>query len=128
MFKYFLLWLPMPLIASINATIREIYFVINFSEKAAYQMSTVTILILLAIYVLLALNKWEPETLYQSVLVGLLWCFLTVAFEFGLGLLTGRAFNEMLQVYVISSGELWTLVPLFVLVSPSVFYLIFVKR
>jgi len=125
MFKYFLLWLPMPLIAIINATVREIFFTMRFDEKTAHQYSTITILILLAIYIYFVFNKWSPESFLQSVGIGIMWCILTVAFEFGLGLANNQTTTEIMQAYDLTGGNLWALVPLFLLISPTMFYLIF---
>jgi hypothetical protein len=40
----------MPLLAILNATVREKYFKNNLSELAAHQLSTVTLIILIGIY------------------------------------------------------------------------------
>jgi hypothetical protein len=58
----------------------------------------------------------------QSWGVGTLWLVLTLAFEAGLGIASGLSVPEILAQYNVLGGNLWFLVPLFVLVAPRLFY------
>jgi len=112
----------MPVIAVLNALIRQFLFVKNYGEKAAHQISTITLIIFLGIYLYFVLNRWRLESISQAMWTGILWCFLTIIFEIGLGLASGKTFSEMLKAYDLFSGELWVFVPLFILIVPVLFY------
>jgi hypothetical protein len=122
MFKYFLLWLPMPFIAILNAIIRELLFVKNLGESTAHQISTATLLLFLGFYIFIVLNKWRLVSTNQAVLTGVLWSFLTILFEFSIGFASNKNFSELIQAYDLLSGNLWALVPLFMLVSPVIYF------
>jgi hypothetical protein len=122
MLKFILLWLPMPVIAIINAVLRETLFAKSFSQKAAHQLSTVTILIFLGIYIYIILNRWRLENFSQAVWTGVIWCMLTIIFEFTLGFAAKKSLSEIIKAYDILNGELWVLVPIFLLSAPALFY------
>lgn len=84
--KYFLLWLPMILIAVLNGTARDLGYKKYLGELLARQLSTIVLIIVFGIYIGLVLQKYPPANLGQSVKIGILWLVLTLLFEFGLGL------------------------------------------
>lgn len=127
MLKYLIIWLGMPFIAILNATIREILFVKSLNEKAAHRLSVLTIIILLSVYLCFILNKYRFENLSQAMWTGIMWVVLTVGFEFSLGALRKRPLSELLSAYNIFSGDLWLLVPSFILIAPILFYKYFQK-
>jgi hypothetical protein len=50
--------------------------------------------------------------------VGVVWLALTLAFEFGMGLVAGRSWAEMLVDYDLTRGRLWPLVLVATLLGP----------
>ena len=112
----------MPVIAIINAAIRELLFVKNFSEQTVHKLSTLTIIIFLGIYIYFILEKWRLVSLSQAVITGLLWMFLTVIFEFSIGFAGKKEFSEMIKAYDITTGNLWILVPLFMFAAPVIYF------
>jgi hypothetical protein len=112
----------MPVIAILNAIVRELLFVKNYGEKAAHQLSTITLIILLGIYVMIILGKYRIVSFSQAVWTGVLWCLLTLTFEFSLGFFSGATLDEMLRAYDLFSGQLWVLVPFFILIAPVLHY------
>jgi|SRR5690606_9059121 len=121
--KYFLLWLPMILIAVLNGTARDLGYKKYLGELLARQLSTIVLIIVFGIYIGLVLQKYPPANLGQSVKIGILWLVLTLLFEFGLGLAGGKSWAELLSDYNILQGKLWVLVPLWVAVAPYLFYI-----
>ena len=121
--KYFLLWLPMILIAVLNGTARDLGYKKYLGELLARQLSTIVLIIVFGIYIGLVLQKYPPANLGQSVKIGILWLVLTLAFEFGLGLAGGKSWAELLSDYNILQGKLWVLVLLWVAVAPYLFYI-----
>jgi len=121
--RYILAWLPMIVLAILNGALREFSYARIMSDQLAHQISTITLIVLFAIYVRLLSLKWPLQSLGQAVLVGVLWLLLTVAFEFGMGrVVSNLSWQQMLQAYNIFAGNLWLLVPVSVAVLPTVMY------
>lgn len=64
---------------------------------------------------LVPLKGKAPGYLSSGLLLAL-WHALTLAFEFGFGILQGRSWAEMLAQYTFTDGNIWPLVFVFVLV------------
>ncbi|WP_417972974.1 hypothetical protein [Flavobacterium sp. GT2N3] len=111
----------MIFIAIINGTIREWYKKYT-GELSARQISTVSLIILLGIYIFFVIKKYPPQSPIQSLIIGLFWVVLTLGFEFGFGLYRGNSWSTLLDDYNIMKGNLWILVPICILVSPYIFF------
>ncbi|WP_026063330.1 hypothetical protein [Pedobacter arcticus] len=122
MFKYFLLWFPMIVIAIINGTARDLWYKNHLSELTARQISTFFLIVFLAIYIFLVIKKYPPQSENQSLFVGLFWLILTLGFEFGFGLLRGSSWNQLLDEYNIMKGHIWILIPIWIISAPYLFF------
>ena len=122
--KQFLFWLPMIILAFANATLREMEFVKYFSEVRAHQLSTVTLIIVCSIYIWLVFPILNPQSLDQSLLIGIVWVLFTVAFEFCLGRLTNKSWQYLLRDYNLLAGRIWLLFLITLLFLPFVIYLL----
>jgi hypothetical protein len=121
--KYFLLWLPMVLIAFANGTLRELWIRKITGELRAHQISTVLLVLGFALYIGIVVRTWPPSSAGQAFAIGLMWLVLTLAFEFLLGrYVSGLSWSKLLQDYDLLAGRLWVLVPVWVAVAPYVFY------
>ena len=120
--KHFLLWLPMIAIAFANATLRELFFIKHFSDLRAHQLSTLTLMLLCAIYIWLVFPKLNIQNAPQALFIGLVWLLLTVAFEFSLGRLTNKSWDYLLRDYNILAGRIWLLFLLCLFLLPYLFY------
>lgn len=121
--KTFLLWLPMVPIAVANGLLREAWLKKHLPELRAHQVSTVLLVIFLALYIGAVLRAWPPASAGQALAIGLAWVVLTVAFETLLGRYgSGRPWGELWGDYDLLAGRIWILVPLWLLVAPSLFY------
>src|SRR5690349_9045788 len=109
MVKIFLFWLPMILIAFANATLREMILTRHFSGFRANQLSTVTLIILCSVYTWCIFSKLPVNTYKQALWIGSIWMILTVIFEFALGRLTKKTWQELLQNYDLMHGYIWPL-------------------
>jgi hypothetical protein len=73
-------------------------------------------LIFLTTYLLF---PWLGISKGQSWAAGIIWLCMTVLFEFGFGhFVMGKSWEVLLQAYDVSSGNLWTVVLLVILLSP----------
>ncbi len=123
MWRYVLAWLPMVPIAIGNGVLRQAWYGRQVSELAAHQISTVTALLLFAIYIGLVIRALRPASGRQAIAVGLLWLALTVAFEFLFGhYVAGHSWRALLHDYDLLAGRLWVLVLAWLALAPYVFY------
>lgn len=122
MLIYFLLWLPMLLIAVGNGSLREFVFKKYMSSLTAHQLSTITLLIFFSIYICSVMKRFPPASSTQAIFIGLVWLSLTLAFEFGFGRYRGNSWLKLLEDYNLLKGRLWILIPIWVTIAPWVFY------
>jgi hypothetical protein len=121
--RYFVAWFPIIVLAFANARIRESVYKRYVGELAAHQMSTLTLGILVGIYVLVLSRRLKLQNSGQAVGVGLMWLVMTIVFETGLGrYVLGNPWSQVLRDYNISEGRVWPLFLLWLMVSPYVFY------
>jgi hypothetical protein len=122
MIKYLLFWFPMLLIAVLNGMLREFVLKKYTATLQAYQLSTLTLIILFAVYIAWIVKHFPPVSSSQALLTGIIWMLMTLIFEFGFGLYRGNSWSTMLEDYNLLRGHIWILVLLWVGVAPYVFY------
>ena len=122
--RYFILWIPMIVIAFANATFRQLIFIKHMNELRAHQLSTITLIVLCSIYVWLIFSYLHIPNIRQALFAGVLWVILTVIFEFTLGLLTGRSLSYLLHDYNLAEGRIWPFFLLWLFLLPYVNFLI----
>lgn len=123
MARYLLAWLPMIAIAVANGAVREAWLLPRFGDVVARQISTLSLLILFAIYMGALFKFWPLASARLALAVGIAWLALTLAFEFGLGYFVSHlTWRRMLAEYDLASGQLWILVSIWVAVAPYVFH------
>ena len=121
--RYFVAWFPIIILAFANATIREAVYKRYVSELAAHQISTLTLGILVGIYVWVLSRHLKLQSSGQAVGVGLMWLVMTVIFETTLGrYVLGNPWSQVLRDYNVLEGRVWPLFLLWLTVSPYVFY------
>jgi hypothetical protein len=112
----------MLLIAIMNGAIREFFFKKYLNEMAAHQLSTVTLILLFAIYIWFIMMQFPPDSGSTALGIGVIWVLMTLCFEFGFGRYRGNSWNTLLQDYNLFKGRLWVLVPIWILIAPYIFY------
>lgn len=122
MLKYFLLWFPMIVLAVLNGTARDLWYKNYTGELAARQISTITLILLFAVYIWFIIKKYPPATSEQAITIGILWLVLTLIFEFGMGYMSGKTWAQMLEDYNILKGRIWVLIPIWVAIAPYLFF------
>lgn len=113
-------WLAILVLAVLNGFLREAVLLPRLGRTAAYLASG---LVLSALIVLVAcvLARWmRLASAQQALQVGALWLAMTLAFEFGFGLVQGKPWPEILAQYTFADGNLWPLVLVVVLFAPWV--------
>lgn len=129
LFKYFLLWFPMVLIAIINGTIREGFYITFLEKLQAHQLSVISGIIFFTLYVRFITGRWKIISAKQSVTIGSMWLVMTVLFEFVFGhYVMGNSWQKLLYDYNIAEGRLWIIVLIWLFFLPLVFYKLQKKR
>lgn len=119
MWRYVLAWIPMVPIAIANGAVREIGYGRHLAELQAHQVSTLSALVLLGLYMGWIMRRWPPSSATQAAGIGALWLGLTLAFEFLFGhYVAGHTWSRLLQDYDLLAGRLWPLVLLWVATAP----------
>jgi hypothetical protein len=122
MIRYFILWIPMLLIAIANGALRDLVYKKHTSELAAHQISTVTLLIFFGFYIHYIIRRFPPGSDSKALLVGFIWLVLTLGFEFGFGRWRGNSWSKLLADYNLFDGRIWILIPIFIAIAPYLFY------
>ncbi|RYZ24563.1 MAG: hypothetical protein EOO16_00220 [Chitinophagaceae bacterium] len=122
MLTYLLLWFPMLLIAILNGTLRDLGYRKWLGNLAAHQLSTITLILLFAVYIRFVVHRFPPASGGQALFAGLFWVLLTLAFEFGFGRYRGHSWGDLLADYNLLRGRLWVLIPIWVGVAPYLFF------
>ena len=122
MFKYFLLWFPMLLIAIGNGMLREFVFKKYLSELTAHQLSTGTLTIFFAFYIGFVVQRFPHSSVTHTIFIGLMWLVLTLVFEFGFGRYRGNSWEKLFEDYNLWKGRLWVFIPIWVAVAPYILH------
>jgi hypothetical protein len=117
--KYTLLWFGLPLLAILNAVIRDLFYKKALGELPAHQVSTVSLIVLIGIYTWLFSFVWRLQFTCQALIVGLIWVTLTVAFEFIFGhFVMKHSWATLFHDYNIFAGRIWLLIPIWAMLAP----------
>ncbi len=120
---YIIAWLIMPLIGIINAIIREFTYKKYVGELLAHQISTITGILLLGLYVWILSLRWKIQSSSQAIFIGIIWLVLTIGFEFLFGHYVMRnPWIRLLNDYNVLEGRVWIFVPIWITIAPLVFY------
>jgi hypothetical protein len=113
-------WLGATALGVTNAAVRELVYADRVGELAAHQISTVTLLAVLAYYTWLVDQCWPVATTRTALAIGGIWAALTILFEFGLGhYVLGSSWSDLLANYNLANGRIWVLVPLAMAFGPA---------
>lgn len=116
-------WLLILACAILNGALREAVLLPAFGKPVALAMSGLLLSALTLAVACTAIRWIGVARASQSLVVGLFWLLLTLAFEFGFGLLVQRqTWQEMLEAYTFKDGNLWPLVLAAVLLAPWLVY------
>lgn len=117
--KHLLVWFGIALLAIVNGAARDLLYKPALGDLTAHQLSTVTLMALIAVAAWLAGARWPLGSLRAASTVGLCWMLMTIAFEFILGgVILGRPWASLLQDYDVCAGRIWVLIPMWLLVVP----------
>ncbi len=111
-------WLGLAVLGVGNGVARGLYEE-TAGEQLAHQVSTVTLIILIAGYTWLLQRRWPLVSTQTAWQVGAMWALMTLAFEVGFGrYVVGTSWSALLADYNVLAGRLWVLIPLTILLAP----------
>lgn len=120
-FKIVLTWLIILVFAILNGTLREKYLFLYFEQDTAFLISGILLCVIVFIVSYSCIKWLGVLRRHHCFLVGLFWLILTLVFEFAFGmLLLNKNFAQMLEAYLLKDGNIWSIVLLFVFLSPCV--------
>jgi hypothetical protein len=93
-------WLGLPVLGIANGAIRDVNYKRVAGELAAHQLSTATLLVLMAAYLWALERRWPIQTSRRALTIGGIWATL-------------------LHAYNLAEGRVWAAVPLFTVVGPE---------
>ena len=121
--KYMSGWLPLVAIGILNGVLRQAVYGKYIGELTAHQISTLTGIILMGLYIWWLTGVWKIESPGQAIAIGLIWLVMTVVFEFLFGhYVIGHSWKKLFHDYNILEGRVWVLVLAWITVAPIVFY------
>ena len=125
MIKVILMWLCFIPIPFINGILREAWYKKRVGELWANFIGVkfLSLSFLLYAYLFFAKNL-DSLSFWQMMKIGSIWLTMTVVFEFGMGLVTGKNLKYMLADYNIFKGRLWPVFLIMVLFSLPVLQLL----
>lgn len=117
--KALILWLSILVLAIVNGMLREQVLIPTLGSFGGLLLSGVILMACIFFVAWLAVPWWGALTAKQCWSIGAFWLLLTLAFEFVFGrFVQGRTLSELMEAYSFAGGNLWSLVLLFVFVSP----------
>ena len=128
-YKHILLWFIFPFVGILNGVLREATYKKFIGELPAHQISTATGIFFFGIIFYFIFKKWKIESTKHAILIGLIWLGLTILFEFGFGhYIMGNPWEKLFHDYNLAEGRVWSLLLLWITISPFVFYKMFDKQ
>jgi len=107
--KGLLMWLLFAFVAILSGILRERFLTPAIGSHKAHQLGTlfVIVVIFILIYSLMG-NDLADSSKGQSWMLGIIWFFMTICFEFLFGYyVIGHSWEHLLADYNIFNGKLW---------------------
>jgi hypothetical protein len=119
--KSLVVWFALLVMAVANGALREGVLLKILPRNPAYIGSGVLLIAAILLVAVLTIRWLGVLELTGYFLVGGLWLVLTVAFEFGFGMLVrGRSLASLLDAYRFKDGDIWPVVLVVILLAPAV--------
>lgn len=119
--RWIVAWLGASVLGIVNGGIRDFGYEERVGQSTAGQISTGTLIALLALYLWVLQRRWPLASRRDALSIGATWVVLTVLFEFGFGRAAeGLSWGEMLEPYDVTEGNVWILVLVWIAVGPAI--------
>lgn len=116
-------WVGLVILAIINGAIRQKMYGQFMTELLAHQLSTLTLVILIGVFVYFISGICRLQSSKQALLIGSIWLVMTVTFEFIFGhYIIGSSWNKLFHDYNLFNGRVWIVIVIWTFISPYTFY------
>jgi hypothetical protein len=123
--KTAMIWFIIAVFAVANGIFREKILAPYLGEMLAVSLSGITLSIIIFTVTYLCFNLLSNNKSLVYLYIGIQWVIMTLVFEFVFGhFIIGKSWSELLQVFNILEGNLFTLALLSSLFSPILVSLI----
>lgn len=113
------LWLGILVLAIANGALREALLIPAVGRTTGLTASGLVLSLAIFAVAVAAVRWLKPPSARGCWRVGVLWLALTLAFEFSFGrLVQHKSWDELLQAYSFSDGNIWPVVLLVTLIAP----------
>ena len=113
------LWFVIALLAIANGLFRESLLVPNFGQSMALPVSGMLLSLIVFIVTYLSFTLFGKHNNAAYFLIGVQWVLMTLSFEFLFGhYMMGKSWSEILHVFNIMKGNLFSIVLIVSLLSP----------
>ena len=93
-----IIWFGILLLASVNGALRAAWFIPKLGERLSYAVSTLLLCAIVLLVTWFAIGWIGPGSVRDTVLIGVLWVAMTLAFEFLAGhYLFGHSWARLLD-------------------------------
>jgi hypothetical protein len=117
--KHMVAWFAVPFVAIANGALREMTYGRMLPKDLSHNLSLAPLMVGIFAFAYLIGQRWPLPSRRAGVQVGVVWLTLTVAFEFGMGAVTGVSAEDVLAQYNVLRGHLWPLAPLSMAIAPE---------
>lgn len=120
-FKVFLVWIGIVILAIANGLLREAILIPVMSKPTGMVLSGVMLSGLILAVAYLTLPWFGPLPLTGYAAIGIGWLCLTLAFEFSFGrVIQGKPWPELFEAYLFRDGNIWPVVLLVTALAPYI--------
>ena len=117
--KAAVVWFAMALFAILNGILRENLLMPSLGETISQPLSGILLSILIFVLTYLFFPFYAKQKSLTYLLIGVQWISMTLAFEFLFGhYVLGKSWLQILEVFNIFTGNLFTLALLVTLFAP----------
>ena len=117
--KIFIIWLIIAFVAVLNGMLREAVLFKYMGTELALPVSGIILCLLVFLVTNLLLTWIGQQTARTFFIIGSICVCITLLFEFVFGhYVVGRSWHELIQVFNMQNGDLFTLVLLTSFISP----------
>lgn len=112
-------WFVILVLAVANGALREAVLIPLLGKVSALVLSGALLSLAIIVVAYVLVRGASNASFSRSLLVGILWLALTLAFEFSFGLYVQRKpLPEVLEAYTFGEGNIWPVVLLVTLLAP----------
>ncbi len=112
------MWMAIMLLETVNRAGREIFVAAYIGSESAKHVGVLVSCIMIFVVACVGARWLNAHTRRLQLLVGALWCALTLAFEFPVARASGVTWAEILSDYNPAHGRLMTLRIAFMFCAP----------